>query len=519
MAAKRALGVVRLSVGNVNQTGEDTQRRKIENRCIADEVELVDWATDLDVSATFSPWDRPQLGPWLKERISDFDVIYVFKLDRIVRSVRDLSNLLDWCDEHGKSLVSVEEGFDLSKPWGRTIAKILAVLAEAELEMIKERISNSRLAMRTQGRWPGGLVPFGRVSVPAEDGNGYTLELCPTYGPWLLKMIEKFLELKSFSAVAEYLNENKVPTTQDIARLRASKAGSTNTRLGKEKAKPRGRKWTATGVQAVLTSRSLLGEYVRRDGTVERNPDGTPVLRSVPVLSPEQFEELQETVTTVKYVKGAKHTSPLLGVLFCAGCEQPLYYVKESGNKKARFRCQGNKSLGIPACKGQSYPAEQIMKEMEYIFNKQVGTYGIREKVKLSDDKTAVELAVLEGRMTQLNDEFKRGHLSAVEFAQMMGETATEHEKLNNQPQKQATWGWTETGQTFADWWAQTEGQPQKRRERMLAWRMKVRRGPEGLWYRVGWEMRDEIADHDGRHSALSTYVPRPLLDSLNLAA
>jgi len=153
----RALGVIRLSVGNINQTGEDTQRRKIENRTVADEVELVDWATDLDVSASFSPWDRPHLGKWLKERIDDFDVMHVFKLDRIVRSVRDLSNLLDWCDEHGKSLVSVEEGFDLSKPWGRTVAKILAVLAEAELEMIKERIANSRLAMRIKGRWPGAV--------------------------------------------------------------------------------------------------------------------------------------------------------------------------------------------------------------------------------------------------------------------------------------------------------------------------------------------------------------------------
>ncbi|WP_328932641.1 MULTISPECIES: recombinase family protein [unclassified Streptomyces] len=515
--ATRALGVIRLSVGNVNQTGEETQRRKIENRTIADEVELVDFAVDLDVSASFSPWERPQLGKWLNEHIDSFDVLYVYKLDRIVRSVRDLSNLLDWCDTHGKSLVSVEEGFDLSKPWGRTIAKILAVLAEAELEMIKERISNSRLAMRIKGRWPGGLVPFGRVAVAAEDGEGYTLELCPTYGPWLMKMIEKFLELRSFLGVAEWLNETNIPTVQDIARIRAKKAGSTNTRLSKEKAKPRGKKWTTTSVQAVLTSRSLLGEYVRADGAIERNPDGTPILRSVPVLAPEQFDELQEVIKTVKYTKSAYSTSPLLGVLFCAGCEQSLYFIKGDGTKRARFRCQGNKTLGIPACKGQSYPADQILKELEYVFLQQVGTHTIQEKVKLSDNTSAVELAVLQGRMDQLNAEFKAGRHTAAEFAAMMTETATAHEKVSNEPQKPASWSWKSTGQTFADWWSQTAGDVQARRERMISWRMKVRRGPDALYWRVGWELGDEI--EEGYTGTLTTVVFAPELEKIRLAA
>ncbi|MCX4813672.1 recombinase family protein [Streptomyces sp. NBC_01239] len=518
MSVKRAIGVVRLSVGNINQTGEETQRRKVENRIKADECDFVDWAVDVDVSASYSPWDRPKLGEWLKDRMDEWDVLYVMKLDRIVRSVRDLSNLLDWCDEHGKSLVSVEEGFDLGTSWGRTIAKILAVLAEAELEVIKERISNSRLAMRIKGRWPGGLVPFGRISVPVEDGEGYTLELCPTYGPWLLKMIDKFLELRSFSGVADWLNANNIPTTQDIARMRAAKAGSTNTRLGKEKAKPRGRKWTTTAVQAVLTSRSLLGEYVRRDGTIERNADGTPVLRSVPVLDPEQFEELQEVVATVKFVKGSYSTSPLLGVLFCHGCGESLYYIKGNGTKRARFRCQGNKAKGIPACVGQSYPAEKILREVEYVFLKSLGVLAIREKVKTSDNKTAVTLAVLEGRMDQLNKEFKAGHLSALEFSDMLKQTAEEHETVTNQPSSKPSWTWRDTGLTFSQWWTSTEGKAQDRREKMIRWQIKIRRGSEGLWYEVGDRVQADITPQ-GLSRPAKGYVAAQQLDKLKLAA
>ncbi|WP_370417627.1 recombinase family protein [Streptomyces sp. QH1-20] len=105
------------------------------------------WEEDIDVSASLSPWLRPKVGDWLNERRDEFDVLYVYKIDRIARSVKDLCALLDWCDEHGKSLVSIEEGFDLSTPWGRTVAKILAVLAEAELEAIKARVRASRAAL------------------------------------------------------------------------------------------------------------------------------------------------------------------------------------------------------------------------------------------------------------------------------------------------------------------------------------------------------------------------------------
>ncbi|MGC5562834.1 recombinase family protein [Streptomyces sp. FR-108] len=516
---KRALGVIRLSVGNVNQTGEDTQRRKITNRVIADELELADFAVDIDVSASFSPWDRPQLGRWLNERADDFDVLYVYKMDRIIRSNRDLVDLLDWLDAHGKSLVSVEEGFDFSTTMGRMVAKLLSVIAEAELDAIKERIRNSRVSMRAQGRWPGGLVPFGRVAVPAEDGDGYTLKLCPTYGPWLLKVVEKFLKIRSFSGVAEWLNSNGVPTSQDIARMRAAEAGSTNTRLSKEKAKPRGSKWTATSVQAVLTNRNLLGEYVRADGTVERNPDGTPILRSVPVMTPEEFDELQEVIATVKYAKGTKNTSPLLGVLFCKGCEQPLYFVKASpdGSKKARFRCQGNKSKGVAPCGGQSYQADKIMREVEYVFLHTLGAQGIREKVKTSDDKTAVALAVLEGRIDQLNREFKAGRHTAAEFAEMMAQTAQEHEKVSQEPGRVPTWTYRDTGLTFSQWWTQTEGDQQARREKLTRWQIKIERGSEGLWWTIGDRVQTEIKPSAMGRPAYGFVGPQHL-DKLRLA-
>ncbi|MGW7257106.1 recombinase family protein [Streptomyces sp. NPDC054834] len=84
-----------------------------------------------------------------------------------------------------------------------------------------------------------------------------------------MEMIRRFIEKPSFSAVADWLNEQGVPTAQDIARIRAA-AGESTTRLSDPK--PRGARWTPTTVQAVLISRSLLGEYVRASSpTLDRS--------------------------------------------------------------------------------------------------------------------------------------------------------------------------------------------------------------------------------------------------------
>jgi site-specific DNA recombinase len=281
-------------------------------------MELAGWAIDIDVSGSTSPWMRPSLGDWLTNRRDEFDHIIVLKIDRIARSVRHLTELMEWCEANGKGLISCEEGFDLSKPWGKVVVQILAVVAEAELDAITARIKASREAMRKQGRWPGGLVPFGRRAVKGSDG--FRLELDPEHGPVLKEMIRRFIEKPSFSGVAQWLNEQGMPTVQDVARMRSARGEST-TRLVAPEA--RGRKWLPTAVQSVLTNRSLLGEYQTTDGSVLRADDGSPIMRSQPVLEPEEWAILQDAVNSVKYKKPRGSSSPLLGVTFCLTCGEP----------------------------------------------------------------------------------------------------------------------------------------------------------------------------------------------------
>ncbi|WP_405648300.1 recombinase family protein [Streptomyces sp. NBC_00019] len=446
----RALGVVRLSVGNENQTGEETQRTRISKRADAEEMELVDFAVDIDVSASISPWVRPSLGDWLNNKKHQFDHIIILKIDRIARSVRHLSDIIEWCEANGKGLISCEEGFDLSKPWGKTIAKILAVVAEAELDAIKARNKASRETMRKTGRWPGGLVPFGRRAVKGD--GGFTLELDPEYGPTLIEMIRRFIEKPSFSAVADWLNEQGVPTAQDIARIRAA-AGESTTRLADPK--PRGARWTPTTAQAVLTSRSLLGEYVRANGAVVRNDDGTPVTRSEPVLNEEEWTKLSEAVASVKYKKQKGSTSPTVGVTFCLLCGSALYFVKgdPAKGKRERYRCHGNKSKGIQACPKQRFWAEDLYLWLESTLLGEIGHLERMESKTTIDDSRAAKLAVIDGKMNQLLKELQQDELSAVAYASQVASLAQDREKVTSQEGPKPVTVWTGTGEGYAEWW------------------------------------------------------------------
>ncbi|BFO15124.1 hypothetical protein SHKM778_15120 [Streptomyces sp. KM77-8] len=350
------------------------------------------------------------------------------------------------------------------------------MVAEAELDAIKARNKASRATMRKTGRWPGGLVPFGRRAVKGEEG--FTLELDPEYGPRLIEMIRRFIEKPSFSAVADWLNEEGVPTAQDIARIRAA-AGESTTRLAAPK--PRGSRWTPTTVQAVLTSRSLLGEYVRANGSMVRNDDGTPVMRSEPVLNEEEWTKLSGAVASVKYKKQKGSTSPTVGVTFCLLCGSSLYFVKgdPARGKRARYRCHGNKSKGIQPCPKQRFWAEDLYPWLESALLGEIGHLERMESKTTIDDSRAAKLAVIDGRMNQLLKELQQDEINAAAYASQVASLAQEREKVTNQEGPKPVTVWTGTSESYAEWW---EGSSvDERREWLKKYKVKAYFGHDVL--------------------------------------
>jgi DNA invertase Pin-like site-specific DNA recombinase len=106
--------------------------------------------------------DRPGLRRLMKD-IEDglVDVVVVYKIDRLSRSLMDFSKLVDVFDKHGVTFVSVTQSFNTTTSMGRLTLNILLSFAQFEREVIGERVRDKVAASRKKGMWMGGHVPFG----------------------------------------------------------------------------------------------------------------------------------------------------------------------------------------------------------------------------------------------------------------------------------------------------------------------------------------------------------------------
>ncbi len=106
--------------------------------------------------------DRPALQRLLADIEAGLvDVIVVYKVDRLTRSLTDFAKLVDIFDAHGVSFVSVTQQFNTTTSMGRLTLNVLLSFAQFEREVISERIRDKVAQSKAKGIWMGGPVPLG----------------------------------------------------------------------------------------------------------------------------------------------------------------------------------------------------------------------------------------------------------------------------------------------------------------------------------------------------------------------
>jgi DNA invertase Pin-like site-specific DNA recombinase len=106
--------------------------------------------------------DRPALQRLLADiRAGKIDVIVVYKIDRLTRSLADFAKLIELFDQHGVSFVSVTQQFNTTTSMGRLTLNVLLSFAQFEREVTSERIRDKIAASKRKGLWVGGMVPLG----------------------------------------------------------------------------------------------------------------------------------------------------------------------------------------------------------------------------------------------------------------------------------------------------------------------------------------------------------------------
>ena len=94
-------------------------------------------------------------------RAGKVDVIVVYKVDRLTRSLADFAKLVELFDRHGVSFVSVTQQFNTTTSMGRLTLNVLLSFAQFEREVTSERIRDKIAASKRKGLWVGGMAPLG----------------------------------------------------------------------------------------------------------------------------------------------------------------------------------------------------------------------------------------------------------------------------------------------------------------------------------------------------------------------
>lgn len=156
----------RVSVVNksVDGTSLEVQQERLEAYAKAHGWEVIYSYQDAGISAKDT--NRPALQQMLKDAENKrFDVVLVYKLDRLSRSVSDFHRMSSFLDMHKVALVSVSQHLDTTSPTGRLLRNILVDFANFERELITERVVDNKNHRAAEGKLNGGTVPYGYTLV------------------------------------------------------------------------------------------------------------------------------------------------------------------------------------------------------------------------------------------------------------------------------------------------------------------------------------------------------------------
>ncbi len=155
--------------------------------------------------------ERPALQSLLADiRARKIDVVVVYKVDRLTRSLADFAKLVELFEEHGVSFVSVTQQFNTTSSMGRLTLNVLLSFAQFEREIAGERIRDKFAASRRKGMWMGGTIPLGY------DVRDRKLIVNPTEADTVRLIFARYLALGCVSRLRADLQQRGVRSKQRI---------------------------------------------------------------------------------------------------------------------------------------------------------------------------------------------------------------------------------------------------------------------------------------------------------------
>ena len=263
--------------------------------------------------------ERPALQRLLDDiRGSKVDVVVVYKIDRLTRSLLDFAKIVEVFDAHSVSFVSITQAFNTATSMGRLTLNVLLSFAQFEREVTAERSRDKIAASKKKGMWMGGYPPLGY------DVKDRKLVVNEAEAETVRYIFRRYQELGSVQLLKEHVDGANI-----VSKNRMAPDG----RLYGGKSIARG------ALYHMLQNRIYRGEIVHRDQFYPGE--------HAPIIDEDLWQQVQ-TILGANRVdrgagKGSRHLSLLAGLIYDAHGEPmtPSHAVKKS----VRYRYYVSKSL------------------------------------------------------------------------------------------------------------------------------------------------------------------------------
>ena len=259
--------------------------------------------------------------PALKRLMADItarriDVVVVYKIDRLTRSLADFARMVELFEQHSVSFVSITQAFSTTTSMGRLTLNVLLSFAQFEREVTGERIRDKIAASKKKGLWMGGTIPLG-YDLP--DPGTRVLRINPDEAGLVRTLFSRYLELGSVHALERELAAQGIRTKRT-----ARKDGSTRG----------GVPFSRGALFHLLRNRLYLGEIPHKELSYPGQHEA--------IVSPEVFDAVQAKLNAQSRRANPSHTngvaaSPLTGRIFDADA-QPMSPAFASGRHGKLYR-------------------------------------------------------------------------------------------------------------------------------------------------------------------------------------
>jgi site-specific DNA recombinase len=235
--------------------------------------------------------DRPALKRLLRDiEHGKVDVVVVYKIDRLTRSLADFAKLVETFDARSISFVAVTQQFNTTTSMGRLTLNVLLSFAQFERELASERVKDKVAASRKKGKWTGGTVPLGY------DARDKKLVVNRAEAEAVRTIFRRYLELKSFARLVADLDNRGIVTKRR------------NTKFAKFQG---GIPFTYGPLAYFLKNRIYLGEMHHGGKWFKGEHEA--------IVDHETFDRVQQllkSAATARKVKRSESGAPLVGKLY-----------------------------------------------------------------------------------------------------------------------------------------------------------------------------------------------------------